>query len=167
MDARRDDRGHREQREQPADARPRPGAERRVDEVAARFQHRHRALNLVGVRARVLLPRQTFQPPVAEPIRVELRGLLPHLRVTSHRPRGEQDEIPGLNLVPRRHGIRVGGQPGEHVNRRVKPERLLHHALGVRQPPVPDVLERRRTPAQRPDLLLDLTLDVGVPRDVE
>ena len=49
----------------------------------------------------------------------------------------------------------------------MKPERLLHHALGVRQPPVPDVLERRRTPAQRPDLLLDLSLDVGVPRDVE
>jgi len=64
---RRDDGGDSEEGEEAADARTRAGTEGGVDEVAAGLEHRHRALDLIRVGSRVLLPSKVLQPFVREP----------------------------------------------------------------------------------------------------
>ena len=59
-------------------------------------------------------------------------------------------------------GPNLGGEPGEHVNRRVKTKRLLHHQLRVCEATLGDVLKRRRATAQRAKFLLDVRLHYRV-----
>ena len=53
-----------------------------------------------------------------------------------HGPRAEQDEIARRDCVAGRHQVGLRGDAREHVNGREHPQRLLHHVLAVRQPPL-------------------------------